>query len=106
MMGGQFAGHDENPGSIVEEDGKKYKLFYGMSSDTAMKTHFGKMDKYRSSEGRTIKIKYKGKIEDTVLNFLGGVRSTCTYMNASSIKNMNKCCTFIRVNNQINTIFA
>jgi GMP reductase len=106
MMGGQFAGHDENPGSIVEEDGKKYKLFYGMSSDTAMKTHFGKMDKYRSSEGRTIKIKYKGKIEDTVLNFLGGVRSTCTYMNANSIKNMNKCCTFIRVNNQINTIYA
>ena len=106
MMGGQFAGHDENPGEVIEENGGKYKLFYGMSSDTAMKTHYGKMDKYRSSEGRTIKIKYKGKLEDTVLNYLGGVRSTCTYMNAQSIKNMGKCCTFVRVNRQLNTIYA
>ena len=106
MMGGQFAGHDENPGEVIEEAGQKYKLFYGMSSDTAMKTHYGKMDKYRSSEGRTIKIKYKGKLEDTVLNYLGGVRSTCTYMNAQSIKNMGKCCTFVRVNRQLNTIYA
>ena len=106
MMGGQFAGHDENPGEVIEENGGKYKLFYGMSSDTAMKTHYGKMDKYRSSEGRTIKIKYKGKLEDTVLNYLGGVRSTCTYMNAKSIKNMGKCCTFVRVNRQLNTIYA
>mgnify|MGYP001284580828 FL=1 len=106
MMGGQFAGHDENPGDVIEEAGQKYKLFYGMSSDTAMKTHYGQMDKYRSSEGRTIKIKYKGKLEDTVLNYLGGVRSTCTYMNAQSIKNMGKCCTFVRVNRQLNTIYA
>jgi len=106
MMGGQFAGHDENPGEIIEEAGKKYKLFYGMSSETAMNTHYGEMNKYRSSEGRTIQIKYKGKLEDTVLNYLGGVRSTCTYMNAQSIKNMGKCCTFVRVNRQLNTIYA
>lgn len=106
MMGGQFAGHDENPGEMIEEDGVKYKLFYGMSSDTAMNNHYGKMDKYRSSEGRTIKLKYKGKLEDTVLNYLGGVRSTCTYMNAHTIKNMGKCCTFVRVNRQLNTIYA
>ena len=51
MMGGQFAGHDENPGDIVSEivNGEKYyKLFYGMSSEIAMKKHYGKMDKYRS----------------------------------------------------------
>ena len=110
MMGGQFAGHDENPGDIVEElvNGvkKKYKLFYGMSSDTAMKKHYGKMDKYRSSEGRTVKLNYKGPIENTVLNYLGGIRSTCTYINAKNIKNMSKCCTFVRVNRQLNTIYA
>ena len=110
MMGGQFAGHDENPGDIVEElvNGvkKQYKLFYGMSSDTAMKKHYGKMDKYRSSEGRTVKLNYKGPIENTVLNYLGGIRSTCTYINAKNIKNMSKCCTFVRVNRQLNTIYA
>ena len=106
MMGGQFAGHNENPGEVIEENGKKYKLFYGMSSDTAMNKHYGKMESYRSSEGRTIKMKYKGNIENTVLDYLGGVRSTCTYINASNIKNIPKCTTFVRVNRQLNTIYS
>lgn len=107
MMGGQFSGHDENPGELIEEaNGNKYKLFYGMSSDTAMKTHYGRMDKYRSSEGRTVRIKYKGKLEDTLLDILGGIRSACTYINAKYIKNIPKCCTFVRVNRQLNTIYS
>ena len=106
MIGGQFAGHDENPGEIQEIDGEKYKLFYGMSSEKAMQIHYGKMDKYRSSEGRCIKIKYKGPLEETVLSYLGGLRSTCTYINAKNIKNISKCTTFIKTNRQLNTIFA
>tara|TARA_B110000285_G_C15139583_1_gene629812 strand:+ start:4945 stop:5979 length:1035 start_codon:yes stop_codon:yes gene_type:complete len=106
MIGGQFSGHDENPGEIIEENNKKYKLFYGMSSEIAMKTHYNKMDKYRSSEGRTVKILYKGQLENTILNYLGGIRSTCTYINAHNIKNIPKCCTFLKVNRQINTIYA
>lgn len=107
MMGGQFSGHDENPGELIEdEEGNKYKLFYGMSSDTAMKAHYGKMDNYRSSEGRTVRIKYKGRLEDTLLDMLGGIRSACTYINAKYIKNIPKCCTFVRVNRQLNTIYS
>ena len=110
MMGGQFAGHEENPGELIaEKQGKEikmYKIFYGMSSVTAMEKHYGKMDKYRSSEGRTVKIPYKGQLVNTVLNYLGGIRSTCTYINSKNIKNMNKCCTFVRVNRQLNTIYA
>lgn len=106
MIGGQFAGHDENPGEIIEENGQKYKMFYGMSSDTAMNTHYGAVASYRSSEGRTVKLKYKGCLNDTVLDYLGGVRSTCTYINAKQIKHIPKCCTFVRVNRQINTIYA
>ena len=61
MCGGVFAGHYENPGEVVEEkNGEKYKLFYGMSSQHAMEKHYGKMAKYSSSEGRCIKVKYKG----------------------------------------------
>jgi len=106
MIGGQFSGHDENPGDVIEENGSKYKLFYGMSSDTAMTKHYGKMANYRSSEGRTVKIKYKGSLESTISDYLGGIRSTCTYINAKEIKNIPKCCTFVRVNRQLNTIYS
>ena len=105
MVGGQFAGHDENPGDIIEEDGQKYKIFYGMSSEHAMKKHYGEMAKYRSSEGRFIKLKYKGPIENTVLDYLGGIRSCCTYINAKCIKNMSKCTTFVLVSQQVNNHF-
>jgi len=106
MMGGQFAGHDENPGKVIEENGKKMKLFYGMSSEHAMNKHYGQMAKYRSSEGREIKIPYKGPLENTILDYLGGVRSTCTYINAKCIKHIPKCTTFILANQQLNTHFV
>ena len=106
MVGGRFAGHDENPGDTVVEDGVTYKLFYGMSSEHAMNKHYGKMEKYRSSEGRVVKIKYRGPLENTVLDYLGGLRSACTYINATCIKHIPKCTTFVRVNNQLNLIYA
>ena len=102
MIGGEFAGHDENPGEIIEENGEKYKLFYGMSSAYAMKLNYGKMEKYRSSEGRKIRIKYKGCLDDTILNYLGGIRSTCTYINAKNIDEMEAKIQFIEVNQQCN----
>lgn len=108
MCGGIFAGHDENPGEIVVEENKlgekkSYKLFYGMSSEHAMKKHYGGMEKYRSSEGRLIKLPYRGPLINTVRDYLGGIRSTCTYINAKCIKNMPKCTTFLMVSQQINT---
>ncbi len=103
MVGGQFAGHDENPGEIIEENGKKLKMFYGMSSDKAQAKYYGSMATYRSSEGRVLKIPYKGPLENTVLDYLGGIRSTCTYINADCIKHMPKCTTFIQVTQQLNT---
>lgn len=103
MCGGIFAGHDENPGELIEDGGKIYKMFYGMSSEHAMKKHFGKMEKYRSSEGRVIKVEYRGAIENTLLDYLGGLRSCCTYINAKCIKHMPKCTTFMMVTQQLNT---
>lgn len=106
MMGGQFAGHDENPGEIVEENGKKLKLFYGMSSEFAMVKHFGKMNNYRSSEGRCIKIPYKGKLENTVNDYLGGIRSTCTYIACDKLEDMPENTEFILVSQQANRMFV
>lgn len=48
MLGGMLAGHTESSGEVIEKDGKKYKLFYGMSSDTAMRKHAGGVAEYRS----------------------------------------------------------
>ncbi len=106
MIGGQLAGHDENPGEIIEENGEKFKLFYGMSSSTAMKKHYGGVNNYRTSEGRTLKIKYKGKLEDTILDYLGGLRSTCTYTNSRTLSELFDNVSFIRVNNQCNKVFV
>ena len=105
MMGSMFAGHDECLGDLIEENGKKYKLFYGMSSDTAMNKYHGGVASYRSSEGKTVKVEYKGPVKNTVNNMLGGVRSTCTYIGASRIKDINKCATFVRVNRQVNNFY-
>ena len=105
MAGGYFSGHTESGGDLVEEDGKKFKLFYGMSSDTAMNKHSGGVANYRSSEGKTVKILYKGPVENTILDLLGGIRSTLTYVGAKYLKELSKRTTFIRVNNQLNNIY-
>lgn len=105
MMGSMFAGHDECSGELVEENGEKFKLYYGMSSDTAMNKYAGGVAKYRSSEGKTVKVKYKGPVEKTIHNLLGGLRSTCSYIGANRIKDIPKCTTFMRVNHQVNNLF-
>ena len=123
MLGGMLAGHDEGGGEIIEKTyitneqapatsagiGKKvqkqFVQFYGMSSDTANKKHFGGLKDYRSSEGRTVSIPYKGEVANTVQDILGGIRSACTYAGARKLKDLSKCTTFVRVNNQYNKVF-
>ena len=104
MLGSMLSGHDECLGELIEEDGVKYKLFYGMSSSNAMNKYHGGVAKYRSSEGKCVRIKYKGPVCNTIDDILGGVRSTCTYIGASRIKDIPKCTTFMMVNRQVNTI--
>ncbi|WP_422445834.1 MULTISPECIES: GMP reductase [unclassified Endozoicomonas] len=105
MIGGMFAGHDESGGEMVEEDGRQFRLFYGMSSTTAMDQHAGGVANYRASEGKTVKVPYRGPILETVQDILGGVRSTCTYVGAAQLKELSKRTTFIRVQEQENRIF-
>lgn len=106
MLGGMFAGHSESGGELIERDGKKYKLFYGMSSQTAMNKHVGGVAEYRASEGKTVEVPYKGEVNDTIQDILGGVRSACTYVGASKLKELTKRTTFIRVTEQENKIFG
>ncbi|GMI03254.1 hypothetical protein TrLO_g3645 [Triparma laevis f. longispina] len=107
MTGGMFAGHDESGGElVVHEDGTKVKLFYGMSSATAMEKHSGGVANYRSSEGKTVSVPYKGSVSNTILDILGGIRSSCTYVGASTIKELPKRTTFIRVTQQLNNVWG
>jgi len=124
MLGGMLAGHDEGGGEIVTryfktgevsktDDGyediveeRKFVNFYGMSSRAANDKHFGGLKEYRSSEGREIQVPYRGKIETTILDLLGGVRSTCTYAGAKKLKWLSKCTTFVKTGQQFNSVFS
>lgn len=106
MLGGMFAGHDECAGEIVQKQGKSYMRFYGMSSSEAMVKHHGNINDYRASEGRSVDVPYRGKVENTVLDILGGIRSTCTYVGAQRLKELSKRTTFLRVSQQLNEVFT
>ncbi len=124
MLGGMLAGHDEGGGEIITRyyktgevrksaDGwedvveeRKFVNFYGMSSKAANEKHFGGLKEYRSSEGREIQVPYRGKIENTIQDLLGGVRSTCTYAGAKKLKWLSKCTTFVKTEEQYNPVFA
>jgi len=106
MLGGMLAGHDESEQKVVKQGGEKFLQFYGMSSDTAMKKHKGGVAEYRASEGKTVKIPYRGSVNQSLQDILGGLRSTCTYVGAKRLKDLTKCTTFVRVSQQINNVFG
>jgi len=124
MLGGMLAGHDQGGGEVISKcyetnefelgplgerykkvEEKKFVKFYGMSSKSANDKHFGGLKDYRSSEGRTVLTKYRGDVNITIQDILGGVRSTCTYAGASKLKYLSKCATFIRCTETHNRIF-
>lgn len=128
MLGGMLSGHEEcegdweyewkagkdlktgefwqpfDPGYPTEK--RKVSLrFFGMSSKEAMDKFNGGKCEYKASEGRSVSVPYRGFVENTILEILGGIRSTCTYVGTETLKDLSKCCTFVRVNNTHNRIF-
>ena len=123
MLGGMLAGHDEGGGEVITRyyrtgevtkrgddwqdviEERKFVNFYGMSSRAANEKHFGGLKEYRSSEGREIQVPYRGAIENTIRDLLGGIRSTCTYAGAKKLKWLSKCTTFVKTSQQYNAVF-
>ncbi len=101
MLGGMLAGHDECSGEI--ENGNM--IFYGMSSEEAQVKYYGEKQTYRASEGKAVQVPYRGSVEKTIEEILGGLRSACTYAGAQTIKALPKCTTFVKVNRQLNEGF-
>ena len=106
MLGGMLAAHDECEGTVIEDQGEQFMLFYGMSSESAMKRHVGGVAQYRAAEGKTVRLPLRGPVEDTVKDILGGLRSACTYVGAERLKELTKRTTFIRVAEQENRVFT
>lgn len=126
MLGGMLAGHDESAGEIESEwvrgevaavdpstkehlgyidIEKKYKRYHGMSSETAQNKYYAGKKYYRASEGRNLRVPYKGPVSNTVQEILGGLRSACTYVGAESLKELSKRTTFVKVNHQYNDVY-
>jgi GMP reductase len=121
MLGGMLAGHDEGGGEVITKyyetneiisrvgekriEEKKFVQFYGMSSEAANTKHFGGLKEYRSSEGREVLVPYRGAVETTVRDLLGGIRSSCTYVGAAKLKHLPKCATFIRCQDTHNRVY-
>ncbi len=106
MLGGMLAAHDEAGGEQVDVDGKSFRRFYGMSSEEAMNRYAGGVADYRAAEGKSVLLPARGPVDHTVREILGGLRSTCTYVGARKLKDLSKCTTFVRVGQQLNTVFG
>lgn len=85
-----------------KEKDRKYKMFYGMSSTLAQEKFGDGKPVYRASEGRVTLVPYSGSVKEVNEEFLGGLRSTMTYIGSQKLKDIPKCCVFYRVNNQLN----
>lgn len=96
MLGGMLAGHDECGG---ERFGNEVE-FYGMASETAMDKYSGGKKDYRATEGKWTAVKAKGPVEETLQEITGGLRSACTLVGASRLKDLSKCTTFVLCNRQ------
>ena len=116
MMGGVLSGHKECGGEVYDSSGfmvttglpdegnaNWHTKFYGMASHEAMDKYYGGRAKYRAAEGRVVRVPYRGTVRNTVEEFLGGLRSTMSYIGAEHLKEIAKRTTFIRVNKILNT---
>ncbi|MDE2399795.1 MAG: GMP reductase [Patescibacteria group bacterium] len=101
MCGSLFSGFEQSGGETIIKNGKKYKEYFGSSSNKAMEEFYGKKDKHRASEGRYTLIPHKGDIHDFMQELMGSLRSTATYIGARQLKEFPKRATFLKVNRQL-----
>ena len=102
MMGSMFAGCDESPGTFELFQGRKYKVYRGMGSIAAMEN--GSKDRYFQTDAKKLvpegvegRVAYKGLVEDTVFQLLGGLRSGMGYCGAKDIKTLQETGRFVKI---------
>lgn len=109
MIGGMFAGHNEciNNSELMNQTNSINNeiKFYGNSSNEALYKHYGGTKKYRTTEGKSVTIKCKGPISNTLEDLLGGLRSSCAYLNCKNLSQLFIKSKFIVVRQQVNNMF-
>ncbi len=102
MMGSLFAGCDEAPGEFELYQGRKYKVYRGMGSIAAMEA--GSADRYFQAGARKLvpegvegRVAYKGRVEDTVFQMIGGIRSGMGYCGVKDIPTLHETAQFIKI---------
>ncbi len=106
MLGGMLAGTDECEGEWTTENGEKRTLrFYGMSSREAQEKHLEGVKDYCAAEGKCVEVAYKGPVKAALQEVTGGLRSACAYVGAERLKDLFKCCTFVRCTTTHNRVF-
>ena len=102
MMGSIFAGCDESPGEFELYQGRKYKVYRGMGSIAAMEN--GSKDRYFQSDAKKLvpegvegRVAYKGMVEDTIFQLVGGIRSGMGYCGAKDIKTLQETGKFVKI---------
>ena len=102
MMGSMFAGCDESPGTFELYQGRKYKVYRGMGSIAAMEN--GSKDRYFQENAKKLvpegvegRVAYKGHVEDTVFQLMGGLRSGMGYCGAETIEKLKETGRFIKI---------
>lgn len=103
LSGQLFSGYEQSGGNTVIKNDKKYKEYFGSSSNKALEEFYGKKDAHRASEGRYCLIPHKGDINIFLQDLFGSLRSTGTYIGARKLKEFSRRTTFILVNRQLNT---
>ena len=102
MMGSIFAGCDESPGTFELFQGRKYKVYRGMGSIAAMEN--GSKDRYFQQDAKKLvpegvegRVAYKGTVEDTVFQLIGGIRSGMGYCGAKTIEDLKESGRFVKI---------
>jgi len=102
MMGSMFAGCEESPGDVELYQGRKYKVYRGMGSISAMEN--GSKDRYFQSDAKKLvpegvegRVAYKGNVEDTVFQMMGGIRSGMGYCGAHNIQELKENGRFVKI---------
>ena len=102
MMGSMLAGCDESPGAFELYQGRKYKVYRGMGSIAAMEN--GSKDRYFQTDAKKLvpegvegRVAYKGKLEDTIFQLVGGLRSGMGYCGAKTIQELKEKGQFVKI---------
>ncbi len=102
MMGSMFAGCDESPGTFELYQGRKYKVYRGMGSIAAMEN--GSKDRYFQTDAKKLvpegvegRVAYKGTLEDTIFQLIGGIRSGMGYCGAKDIETLKTTGRFVKI---------